>query len=147
MSRTLDAKIASDVMGLNVVALDWPCGYDMDDGSYVASMFRECSYLYPERGPVYVLNEGDWPPETIDGAECPVAVFPVPNYSTEIADAWEVVEHIRQQKCSVQAEFVRALREAAMNIDGRLRDPFWWFLLHADAPNAICKAALKAVQE
>lgn len=61
--RELDALVGQHIMGLNVVAHDWPCSYDPDGCGLQANMYdddreREGSIL----GPVYVPYEHGWPP-------------------------------------------------------------------------------------
>jgi hypothetical protein len=95
--RDLDALIAERVMGLPVVARDWPCGWL--DTRYQAASFPD--HLSPDetdRGPVYTDAHSIWPPRTnddLDGWGRYVSVQPVPFYSTDIAAAWGVVEYLQ----------------------------------------------------
>lgn len=99
--RELDALVAEKVMGLTVVAHDWPCGYDPECGYYEASMFAGFrdgdGSWYAERGPVHVRAGVDlWPPRpSFHEPDRLIAhVDPVPAYSTDIAAAWAVVEQV-----------------------------------------------------
>lgn len=97
-NRCLDAWVAEEVMGLNVVSRDWPCGYGPDCGHYEASMQAEARYSwYTEKGPVYwedVHGNGwGWPPWVDeDHGDLIACVEPVPFYSTHIVAAWDAVE-------------------------------------------------------
>jgi hypothetical protein len=98
--RDLDGRIARAVFGWQVVARDWPCGYDVEGGRYRASLYQE-----PDADPdlvptmpdaVYRLPMHPWPPverRLGDRLLHPAIVMPVPAYSTDIAAAWRVVRH------------------------------------------------------
>jgi len=96
----LDVLIARHVIGLRVVALDWPCGYEPECGCYEADMHKEadtdigrCSW-FTERGPVYSPENAVWPPRQEDGY---AEVKPVPFYSTDVGEAWAVVAQLQDR--------------------------------------------------
>jgi hypothetical protein len=86
--RELDALIAETVLGLNVVARDWPCGRDPDCGQYhpagsLQEGLLEETATYTARDVVYAIGRTalGW------------SVRLVPYYSTDLAAAWEVFTH------------------------------------------------------
>ena len=159
-ARDLDARVAENVMHLRVVAMDWPCGYHPDGSGYEATHFPSAEHgaadgelgsWCTDRGPVHVPEHGIWPPEARKGNFGSYAwVEPVPFYSTSITDAWEVVAHFRSQPFHVRCNFMEALgdllreRFESQGSSGKRIDPFWEFMLRANTPEAICKAALAA---
>lgn len=169
--RALDALIAEQVMGLQVVARDWPCGY-VPGGEYEASPWPEGrASWYTDRGPICVHDGDLWPPEDLCDDDNPgliAKVTPVPFYSTDIAAAWQVVEHmiaLVEQDIYGLGDRERRLRWVGPIYKPRDQyltqegyplgttcwdvqvDAFGWHLhICADtAPLAICRAAL-AVQ-
>lgn len=114
--RELDALIAERVFGRRVVARDWPCYVDFDSGMPDPCLFAEGEYAWwgdppafmtpDSREPVTLLRPDDpWPPalwapthetaiEPVDVDRHWAHVVLVPRYSTEIAEAWEVVERL-----------------------------------------------------
>lgn len=92
--RELDALVAEKVMGLTILARDWPCGPDPECSTYVAAgtlqvgLLEEAAF-YPDRGPV-TADPGGLVSTLYGPTKCPV-----PFYSTDIAAAWQVVEHLR----------------------------------------------------
>ena len=153
--RELDTLIAEQVMGLQVVARDWPCGWaDWDDGGgYVAAHDRELpealgftkqdrrrwAARYPDRGPVYT--------EPLDAA----FYTPVPFYSTDIAAAWEVLTHFTAQGWRITSEH-RVKPDPAyawrweFDTLGSALPGRQIFGAYGPTPAlAICRAALKAV--
>lgn len=102
-NRCLDAWVAEEVMGLNIVSHNWRCG-QMPDAGYEAAMYaEEPKYgwrFYNEEGPVYWEDVHDvgwgWPPWVDEDYGGLVAcVEPVPFYSTDIVAAWGIVETFR----------------------------------------------------
>ena len=91
--KHLDAAVAR-VLGLNVVAMDWPCGYSLDGCEIEANSSRGgVPWRSVTPSPVYVPEEwvnARWPPEMRDG-ELYADVKPVLRYSTDIAKAWGLV--------------------------------------------------------
>lgn len=93
--RELDVLVAR-AMGLNVVALDWPCGREPECGVYEAAHFIPvgCDTWFTEEGPVYLSAGANWPPEP--GRMHPerqyAYVEPVPFYSTDWAAAGAALE-------------------------------------------------------
>jgi hypothetical protein len=171
--RALDAQVAEQVMGLTVVAHDWPCSYDPECGQYEAeNTFYTESEWGGERGPVYVPDGGIWPPEVPpdEPARRPspslttarnwmrprADVRAVPFFSTEMADAWRVVEHMAGQNWSValndtgggeqyRAVFFRPYERHSLVASGpRVQDMIRYGF--GTAPEAICLAALTAVE-
>lgn len=138
--RKLDALVAEKIMGLRVVAHDWPCGRDPEFGDYEAASFWEEEM--EERGPVYVPEDGSWPPKYLLDVKAHYAyVEPVPFYSTDIAAAWQVVEKMITDKGLF-----------CLTIDDE-SDGFWCHFgncaheAYGTAPEAICKAALLVAEE
>ncbi len=81
--RELDAVVAR-AMGLNVVALDWPCRWC--DGGYMASFRQKPHSDDWTPGPVYAGTQDSWPPHDLYGDGTMVAdVEPVLFYSTDYA--------------------------------------------------------------
>jgi hypothetical protein len=151
----LRAAIAQEVMGLQVVATDWPC-YNVD-GFWNAS-------LNPNRGgngfrlmPVYVDDINDkesWPPhpDEYNPGALEAFVVPVPHYESDIAAAWQVVKHLEAQGYSWQVnqesgqdcyfEFSKRLEPNEFGLvkwqSGRARE--------TDVALAVCLAAYMAVK-
>ncbi|GEM_PF-4347481 len=157
--RELDAAVGRKVMQLNIVAMDWPCGTGPDSGDYTASHRRDDpATWFDERGPVYVIDSDDWPPRPTEGAgdECAM-VLPVPHYSTNIADAWQVVIRITDrdgtygdQKWSFGLEFSSIIDWHADFTPRRHHPKARQYGSYVGsgitAPEAICRAALVAVE-
>lgn len=145
--REIDALIAERIMGLNVVARDFPCGYAPDSGSYQGHHFpyddNMAASWWTDRGPVYLRPNGTWPYSLLERpsglpAYRFVDVEPVPFYSTDIAAAWRVVEEITQPKYAaglVSTRFMLWWRKADL-----------WADTAADAALLICRAALAALE-
>ncbi len=98
--RELDIAVAK-VMGLDVVALDWPCSRDPECGDYEAETYRVHPY-----GPwthavtmdaVYLSEHGSWPPNE----EGEAFVEPVPFYSTDPARLVEMLEWLTAHDCDI----------------------------------------------
>lgn len=62
----------------------------------------------------------------------------VPNYSTDIAEAWEIVEHLKPIFFSLRSEFPN------FHCEITLPGQYGWSYLNGSAPLVICLAALKA---
>lgn len=139
VGRELDAEVAERVMGLRVVARDWPCGYNYDGCEREAwSWPEEPPPMHFEPWPVYVTERGTWPARRLE------PIVPVSAYSTDIAAAWLVVEKLAAQ----------GLR---LSLDAFGGDPWWaefadekWErgaqATAPTAPEAICRAALAAME-
>jgi hypothetical protein len=107
--RELDAWIAEHVMGLRVVAHDWPCGYSPDGAGYEATSFPNDpnpGSWFCDHGPVYVPEGADWPPqantednelaELLGGVQA--WVEPVAFYSSDWGAAGRVMDHFAAQR-------------------------------------------------
>lgn len=147
--REMDALVAERVMGLTVVATDWPCGYDPECGHYEASHFLPAASWHDELGPVVATRPDGWPPRELVRHDPPfdiepthgAIVEPVPFYSADLADAWCVVEKLRVDHY----------------VEVSTMDGGWWVLFAANSEEssasasgdtvaeAICRAALAAV--
>ncbi len=174
--RVLDAEIATKLFSLNVVADDWPCGYEPECGTYEADKFlpftENC--WYTEHDYVYLLPDSKWPPYHYSNThpdELFAAVKPVPFYSSEITDAMLVINWLRKQKCEIVIYIPDNEREyACMVMQGtethnypasdiflylEWRDGAWLQYgtrkpVRVQAPTleeSICKAALEWVKE
>ncbi len=161
--RALDALVAERIMGLNIVARDWPCGQDPEGGYYRAAMCREWGTgpdgLWGERDIVFADDPDDWPPYEVKGIDYKCAhVWPVPAYSTGIEAAWRIVETMAEQGHRMMLERLvsagRIIREHDIVQDDRIYVcTFWHGGVHdmrgglaprsASAPHAICLAALR----
>ncbi len=147
--REFDAKVAVEVMRLNVVAHDWPCGYMPDGCELEASYDRSFGGFHQERHPVYATREPWSEPYTdFDGKEViSYSVEPVKFYSTNIAAAWEVFDHMKNHLAWYR--FVEALKSQGDIAGGTQADStLHWlrcFLIQL-TPQTICLAALEAVQ-
>jgi hypothetical protein len=137
--RDLDAMVAEYVMGITIHARDWPCGPDLECGGYQAARWWEIGpdgveEMYPDRGPVY--DDPRWPAAP-DGHRM---LFPVPFYSTDLVDAWAVVDKVRTW---VRAAWLLSCEDdwqASVTQDRAI------YGVHTGetAPLAICRAALHA---
>ena len=117
--RDIDVLVATHVMGLRVVCLDWPCGYQPDSCELEAARYRGfgASWGYQPH-PVYVITSDGWPPrkirdilpdyyssqaleeaneerrgymeEQLNREMCDVE--PVPHYSEDIKATWLVMD-------------------------------------------------------
>lgn len=123
MSRELDAEIAEKVMGLTPVK---------NEGGMVFTRWREW------------VDEGDYYYESED-EEWHHFVDEVPHYSTDIAAAWQVVEHLYHtgmwditiRVSPVSKRWICSLDAPNRTVSIGSSDN--------TAPLAICHAALKAV--
>lgn len=150
--RELDAMIAERIMGLNVVARNWPCGWA--EGFYQAQHWPQRGHeWFRETGPVYAEVQTIWPPQVDprhpDDPWGPYTdVQPVPFYSTDITAAWQVLTHLQEQGYVPSVSRHRSEPDA------------WWACFSREhrtpddvgeatgdtAPLAICRAALAAVE-
>ena len=119
--RELDALIAEKVMGIEI-----PC-----------RCIYDCEWL------------NQLPFDNLDN--CQVCGRPYPfAYSTQIAAAWEVFQRIMDMRFSIRRKFFQFLLEEAGS-----RGPNGWHpagiwvlqVLRQKFPEAICRAALKAVDD
>lgn len=145
--RELDALVAEG-MGLKVVAHDWPCGYDPECGYYGAAMTNETEGLYLERGPVTPRVDDGWPPkqwpDDLEPDKFFASVTPIPFYSTEISDAWQVVEKLDSEgwDWGIDADDVYFQKGDSDSPDFKCGTALSFGL--AGIELAICRAALKA---
>ena len=164
--RELDALVAQEIFGLNVIEERLTIVHVEGDASVHVDSDPDGWACYAETGPVYKDTHGhEWPRPEMgefyegradrlkrDQAEwdtdmkrfgCPHHLLYAVNwYSTDIAAAWEVVEKLKADGFSLMAEWDD-------------HDGMWYFGFsnassykagEADtAPHAICLAALKAV--
>ncbi len=96
--RALDARVAAEIFNLNVVALDWPCGFRYDGCTREAwSWPEETPPAHFEPWPVYVPEHGLWPGERMepmigeDEGQLHVRVSPVEDYEGDIGVAWNLI--------------------------------------------------------
>ena len=148
--RELDALVAEKVMGLEIVHHEWPCGY-LPDAQSKEAAHPNWDAAFNIKVPLELRDPADatddaWYGERravfahrrIDGSFA--YVVPVPEYSTDLAAAWEVM--------------ARFLHDWQIDIHGCAEG--WEVALLSQegdevfgesdtAPLAICRAALKAV--
>lgn len=94
--RKLDGLIAEAVMGIDIVSKNHPCGKDPECGNYKASHFLPATQSWwTEKDIVYMPEWGLYPPEKTDEGDEYCFVEPVPFYSTDIAEAFKVVENMK----------------------------------------------------
>jgi len=153
-NRCLDAWVAEEVMGLNVVSRNWRCG-QMPDAGYEAAMYaEEPKYgwgFYNEEGPVYWEDVHDvgwgWPPWVDeDHGDLIACVEPVPFYSAAGIAALSAVDVLIAKGLEFSLGWVKH------------RGKWLWYahfsesMFWDDEPEsiaesrslAICRAALKA---
>lgn len=140
--RALDAAVAEQVMGLNVVAHDYPYGLDPRDGYIVPNpevadeVAEGAPWFYNERGPVYLDPICESSP-TITALEV------VPFYSRDIAEAWQV--HLKMiSDWDTLWDYAREMNALAGILGARKADVAMG-LLKSLTPENICRAALAAV--
>jgi len=147
----------AEAMGIKVVHHSWPCGFRPDGCRMEAAAFvndayePEHSYWYDRRCPVYASTDWGWPPTRMEkwSAKFPLCatVEPVLEYSTDIGNAWKLVEAMSERNWLVQIECdsERVCVELFEEASGL---PSWWISkvdVEADtAPLAICCAFLLA---
>jgi hypothetical protein len=88
--RATDAIIADEVMDLQILARDWPCGYSPDCGNYRAAPDDDEWYrrFFAERGPVYAAVHDYASALNIKPLIVPT---PVPFYTTSFMAAWQLL--------------------------------------------------------
>lgn len=114
-TRCLDAWIADKVVGMAVVAMDWPCGYDPECGSYEAEAFvrkgedgswHATGGWYTERGPVTPMDEQGWPPDETPQVSLPgeavAALNPVAKFSTDIREAAGLLKYLMDEDLFIE---------------------------------------------
>ena len=143
--RELDAIVAERVMGLTVVARNWPCGYSPDCGDYEASLYADYrdgdGSWFMERGPVRVRRSDAWPPrpDEYDPTRMMAIVEPIPFYSRNLQHAWDLLAwwwgdvDLRRQNGSWRVELFKPSAQ--------------WEAWADTLPLAICRAALRAALE
>lgn len=130
--RELDAEVAEKVMLLKVIARDWPCWYDPETG------YAEAVVMPLEDGDL----EGTHPEPVYDpypGCNPNPRPSVVPEYSTDIAAAWAIVEEL---KLSILYEPDGWMASYV----GSKGAPHIHYIHAATAPLAICLAALECVK-
>ena len=148
--RQLDAEIAAKVFGITVIG-EAPCGAPdgywhvhlnagPDSGCVVSPVYQK---IVPD---LWAGDTGPLAVPKLNGVS-EYALAPVPEYSTEIAAAWEVAEKLAAKGHRLILEDHR----------DNPHSPGWWArfdlanghdtgdVVAATAPLAICRAALKAV--
>jgi len=107
--KDVDVQIAK-ILGLEIVCMDWPCGYDPECGVFHATPCKGWVRASPdyELYPVYLPKGGHgiWPPERVEGASGSepeenlwiANVEPVPHYSTDLASAIAAMEWVWQHR-------------------------------------------------
>lgn len=150
--RALDVLVHETVFKSKVVAKAWPCGIDPGTGAYEAEHFLPSigALNEPDRGPVYVRYEEDWPPKkkepSFEGdSEWYAPVTPVPFYSTLWADARRVIERMGEldfymniicfPNGSADVAFAKHIPISIVDV--------WYH--YQDAKETICYAALGAL--
>lgn len=122
--RELDALIAEKVMGLSLAHM--PDARDSKSGVIVSEISDSDVYFWDGR-------ERDW--------------SPIPNYSTDVAAAWEVVEKFKSKK--IEFALIRDVSIWQASFQWNDSFPYHWDCIEwvdgETAPHAICLAALKAV--
>lgn len=147
--RKLDATVGECIIGLRVVDYNWPCGREPECGCYSAALCRESlgTEWYTDSGPVYTMNDHEWPPKPFECRGRTVmaaAVWPVPFYSTCIDDAWMVHEQMtsdtdRLWRYSNELLQLLGLFSSSKSVDIAMD------LLRRLSPELICRAALLGV--
>jgi hypothetical protein len=136
--RELDALVAERVFGIQAIVMNWPCEVNPDTGRAYPIQFPDpCDLEDPQLVDVVFS-----PYASTAVLEPPVEILP--RYSTDIAAAWQVVEHLKP--------FASGRHSIDISWAMRLVKPMWCVEINglsnalADtAPEAICKAALLAV--
>lgn len=128
--RKLDALVAEHVMGLDVSCKEIP----LDNSTiWVKEPNGEPIKQPPEMLKVYTYKTRKFHPESYDM---------VPNYSTDISNAWEVKERI--SKLKLWNEFIEHLHSfTARQADLQKNTDIWEKITPLD----ICIAALKAIDK
>ncbi|WP_169719375.1 hypothetical protein [Desulfovirgula thermocuniculi] len=114
-NRELDTLVVERVLGMEVVARDWPCGPEPECGLWRASPEREpTAPWYHTPSPVIRLSEDRWIDESEDpllrGVEANYAeeldswIVPVPLYSIDLGLAAALVEYLRARGCGIRIE-------------------------------------------
>jgi hypothetical protein len=139
--RALDALIAEKVMGWR-----WRRGAHYDVSSVPASQQQHLlapgeSVGEQPSGEFTSIVEGDWPP-----ADGRIIWNHMPEYSTDIAAAWLVVERMRADGWWPEVKYLVDWDNAAKWYAACHRPPHQWSATAATAPLAICRAALAALE-
>lgn len=152
-NREIDILVAEKVMGIKIVAYDWPCGFEPECGCYEASGTRPSDPLWKYKpGPVFAEVEDTWPPKKsmeflgnnpveIE-VEMALCLHPVPFYSIDIAAAWQVVEKMSERGKITIDHFTD--RSTSVEMWDRSKKEIT-DAGEATAPMAISLAALKSV--
>jgi hypothetical protein len=91
----LRIDVAEKVMGLKVVATDWPCYIDPESGKLEAGMWQDLSraefYL-----PVTPLTDDPicWPPKENPIGGKRALVKPIPEYESDIVAVWQIIDKL-----------------------------------------------------
>lgn len=114
-NRQLDELVAEEVLSLEVVSRNWPCGPEPECGLWKASPEREpAAPWYHTPSPVVRLPEDRWIDESEDpllrgvtanyAEELDSWIVPVPFYSSDYGLAAALVEHLRAAGCEIRIE-------------------------------------------
>ncbi|WP_027719081.1 hypothetical protein [Desulfovirgula thermocuniculi] len=156
-NRELDVLVAERVLGLEVVARDWPCGPEPECGLWRASPEREpAAPWYHTPSPVVRLPEDRWIDESEDpllrgvtanyAEELDFWFVPVPFYSSDYGLAAALVEHLRAAGCGIRIEACSEGSGPAYSVT--VRGPVGEREVRAAANafvRAVCEAAVLAV--
>ncbi|WP_156896843.1 hypothetical protein [Desulfovirgula thermocuniculi] len=111
-NRELDTLVVERVLGLEVVARDWPCGPEPECGLWRASPEREpVAPWYHTPSPVIRLPDDRW----VDESEDPLFRGVMANYAEEL-DAWIVPVPFYSVDPGLAAALVEYLRAAGYEI-------------------------------
>lgn len=83
----MNCRVSEEVIGQPVVTKYWPCNFDVESCTLYA---ESCRHAKGDPYPVVAAWARGWPPDDYGMA----SVVPVPNYSTDLAAAWQIVEHL-----------------------------------------------------
>jgi hypothetical protein len=153
IERDIDILIAEKIMGLNVVSKNHPCGYDPECGYYEASHFLPPSSWYSEEGPVYLPEDGVYPPvpepePRMSKLNYYCYVVAVPFYSTDISKTWEAVEKLSERLNGDIS--VSLFQRKSFYPQWRCRvcrdSPKYFDAWEKTAPLAICRSLLLAIE-
>lgn len=142
--RELDAKIAEHVMGLEIAHRAWPCHYAPDCGAYEAVLSERDTDFNAKPDVIYWRHHPSENMPDEDKNDLGLWCEPVPHYSTDIADAWRIVEHLTLNKHWIDISY----NGSDSNVHIERHNKIWNMIVEVDyddtpMPLAICRAALK----
>jgi hypothetical protein len=132
--RELDALVAEKVMGLT--------GYEFDDTHWYCPTCK--AWVHPAQVTFHEVHERCQTPVVSDW--CDEEGNVMPEYSTDISAAWEVVEKIHEKRFLFDAS-LSVGAGYTVRFYNRDKETFHMAPYIPTAPEAICKAALIAVME